>query len=585
MAEDRVHRRLAAILAADVAGYSRLMGEDEEGTLAALKAHRRALIDPKISEYRGRIVKTTGDGILIEFASVVDAVRCAVDVQGGMIERNAEVPPDRRIEFRVGINVGDIIIDGDDIYGDGVNLAARLEAVAAPGGICVSAAVRDEVRDKLAFSFEDMAEHNFKNIARPMRVFRIELGTHRAPGPAKAPIDPPLPERPSVAVLPFQNMSGDQEQEFFADGVTEDIITDLSKVSGVFVIGRQSSFVYKGKAIGLRQIGRELGVRYLLEGSVRKAGNRVRITAQLVDSRTDNHLWAERYDRNLEDIFAVQSEVAHAVVDALSVALLPEEGSRLGRVPTKNLEAYELVARAWRALHPPTRENIEQGRNLLERAVALDPGFAGGLAGLSFVGSLSVVHNHVQRSPQVIAQVTDLAEKAIALDPAFGWSEMALAWSKWIDGQHDEAIMLGQKAIALQPGDADLHGYLGNIMTFGGRPGDAVPHLERAIRLNPRSQGPNQHFLGYANAMAGNSKAAVEILNDLPPSTYSPVTYSMLILAHVESDDVAKAKEAAEAALQRYPRMTTATCAAVGLKNQQDVARIAVALRKAGIPD
>jgi adenylate cyclase len=315
MSEDRVERRLAAILAADVAGYSRLMGVDEEGTLAALKAIRRDLVDLKIKEHRGRIVKTTGDGVLVEFASVVDAVRCAVEVQRDMAERNADVPADKRIEFRVGINVGDIISDDNDIYGDGVNVAARLEALAEPGGICVSRVVRDQVRDKLDFAFDDTGEQQVKNIARPVRVYRVGARVSGSPA-GETPAVPALalPEKPSIAVLPFQNLSGDSEQEYFADGIVEDIITALSRNRAFFVISRNTTFTYKGPAVDVAKVARELGVRYVLEGSVRRAGNRVRITAQLIDAANGHHLWADRYDREMADVFAVQDEIARTII-------------------------------------------------------------------------------------------------------------------------------------------------------------------------------------------------------------------------------------------------------------------------------
>jgi TolB-like protein/class 3 adenylate cyclase len=346
LATGRVERRLAAILAADVAGYSRLMGADEEGTLARLKALRRELADPKIKEHRGRIVKTTGDGLLIEFASVVDAVRCAVEVQREMAEQNADVPFDRRIEFRMGINLGDIMKDGRDIYGDGVNVAARLEALAEPGGICVSRVVRDQVRDKLAFSFEDMGEQQVKNIARPIRVHRVLLGETPDPSEptAAVPPKPPLalPDKPSIAVLPFQNMSGDPEQEYFADGMVEEIITALSRIRWLFVIARNSSFTYKGKAVDVKQVGRELGVRYLLEGSVRKGGNRMRITAQLIDATNGAHLWADRFDGLLEDVFELQDKVALSVAGVIEPTLQSAEMRRSSDRPTKDLTAYDL---------------------------------------------------------------------------------------------------------------------------------------------------------------------------------------------------------------------------------------------------
>jgi adenylate cyclase len=351
MAEERVDRRLAAIFAGDVAGYSRLMGVDEEGTLRQLKTHRKELIDPKITEHRGRIVKTTGDGVLVEFVSVVDAVRCAVDIQRGMVERNAEVPADRRIEFRIGINVGDIISDSNDIYGDGVNVAARLEALAEPGGIMVSRNVHDQVRDKLSFGFEDMGEQTIKNIARPIGVYHVSLVDDAAPIAVKiaasaAKTELSSADRPSIAVLPFVNMSGDPEQEYFADGISEDILTGLSKLRWFFVIARNSSFTYKGKAVDVKRVARELGVRYVLEGSVRKGGNRVRITAQLIDAATGNHIWADRYDGDLTDVFALQDEITKKVVAAIEPRLLEAEGIRSQNRSPEDLGAWDMVIQA-----------------------------------------------------------------------------------------------------------------------------------------------------------------------------------------------------------------------------------------------
>jgi adenylate cyclase len=318
MAEARVERRLAAILAADVAGYSRLMGVDEEGTLAALKDLRKSLIDPKITEHRGRIVKTTGDGALVEFASAVDASRCALEIQRAMSERNVDIPGDRRIELRIGINVGDIIIDGGDIFGDGVNVAARLEGLAEPGGICVSGRVQEDVEGKIGIAVEDAGEQQLKNIARPVRVYRVGVG---AGEPAGSRQTMTLPDKPSIAVLPFQNMSGDPEQEYFVDGMVDDIITGLSRIKWLFVIARNSTFTYKGSAVDVKRVGRELGVRYVLEGSVRKLADRVRITGQLIDAATGAHVWAERYDRKSDDIFALHDEIALSVVGAIEPSL------------------------------------------------------------------------------------------------------------------------------------------------------------------------------------------------------------------------------------------------------------------------
>ena len=356
MSADRAERRLAAILAADVAGYARLMGADEEGTHERLKGHLGQLVEPKITEHRGRIVKNTGDGFLAEFASVVDAVRCAVEIQRGMGERNAETSEDKRIAFRIGVNLGDVIIEEHDIFGDGVNVAARLEALAQPGGICVSRVVRDQVRDKLDFAFEDMGEQQVKNIARPVRVYRVREGTLQTP---TAPGQPalPLPDKPSIAVLRFANMSGDREQEYFADGMVEEIITALSRIRWLFVIARNSSFAYKGQFVDVKRVGRELGVRYVLEGSVRKAGNRVRITAQPVEAESGAYLWADRFDGSLEDVFQLQDDVAVSVGGVIEPALLAAEGHRSAKRPTSDLTAYDLYLRARGLLLPLESRN------------------------------------------------------------------------------------------------------------------------------------------------------------------------------------------------------------------------------------
>ena len=385
---ERVERRLAAILAVDVAGYSRLMGDDEEGTLARLKEVRRELADPKIKEHRGRIVKTTGDGLLLEFASVVDAVRCAVEVQREMADRNTDVPSDRRIEFRMGINVGDIIKDGRDIFGDGVNVAARLEALAEPGGICVSRVVRDQVRDKLTFSFEDMGQQRVKNIARPVRIHRVVVGKaadgSQIAAVALMPSSPlALPDKPSVAVLPFTNMSGDPEQEFVADGIAEDVITALSRYPSLFVIARNSCFTYKGHSVDVKQVGRELGVRYVLEGSMRKAGNRIRVTAQLIEAGTGNHVWAERYDRDLADIFAVQDEITHALTIALTPAIADAELRRAIRKPPESLDAWAAYQRGLWHLSKADPEEDTIAQNFLRQAIHLDPHFAPGYSALA----------------------------------------------------------------------------------------------------------------------------------------------------------------------------------------------------------
>jgi len=367
-------RRLTAILAADVAGYSRLMGADEEGTHERLKAHRRELVDPKVTEHHGRIVKTTGDGILVEFPSVVDAVRCAVEVQWGMVERNAAIPPEWRIEYRVGINLGDVIVDEHDIFGNGVNVAARIEALAEPGGICVSRVVRDQVRDRLDYAFEDMGEQQVKNIARPVRVYRVRDRAVPIGQPLPGSPQPlPLPDKPSIAVLPFANLSGDPEQEYFADGMVDEIITALSRIKWLFVIADNSSFAYKGQAIDVKQIGRELGVRYVLEGSVRKAGRRLRIGAVLIDAATGAHLWADRFDGSLEAIFDLQDQVALSIAGVIEPTLQAAEMRYSAERPTSDLTAYDLFLRARSIASTYERSHLAEALELLEQAITREP--------------------------------------------------------------------------------------------------------------------------------------------------------------------------------------------------------------------
>jgi TolB-like protein/class 3 adenylate cyclase len=380
-------RRLAAILAADVAGYSRLMGADEEGTHARLRAHLRELVDPKIKEHRGRIVKNTGDGFLAEFPSVVDAVRCAVEVQRAMGDRNAETPEDKRITFRVGVNLGDVIAEEHDIFGDGVNVAARLEGLAEPGGICVSRVVRDQVRDRLDFSFEDLGEQSVKNIARPVRVYRVRESAVRIEQPFPASPQPlPLPDKPSIAVLPFQNMSGDPEQEYFADGMVEEITTALSRIRWLFVIARNSSFTYKGRAVDVKHVGRELGVRYVLEGSVRKGGNQVRITAQLIDAANGAHLWAGRFDGSLENVFELQDKVALSVAGVIEPTVQAAEMRRSSDRPTNDITAYDLYLRAIEPMRSGGREKelYIRALDLLGLAIDRDPRFGPALATAAF---------------------------------------------------------------------------------------------------------------------------------------------------------------------------------------------------------
>jgi adenylate cyclase len=516
MAEDRVDRRLAAILAADIAGYSRLMGVDEEGTLRQLKAHRKELIDPKITEHRGRIVKTTGDGMLVEFVSVVDAVRCAVDIQRNMIERNVEVPAEICVQFRVGINVGDIISDSNDIYGDGVNVAARLEALAEPGGIMVSRNVHDQVRDKLSFGFEDMGEQTVKNIARPIGVHRIDLTENAGPAVVKSTVAVPKFElagtdRPSIAVLPFANMSGDPEQEYFADGISEDIITGLSKLRWFFVIARNSSFTYKGKAIDVKRVARELGVRYVLEGSVRKGGIRVRITAQLIDATTGNHIWADRYDGDLTDIFELQDEITKKVVAAIEPKLLEAEALLSQSRSPEDLGAWDMVIQARSLFWRLTAAEREAAIAILRQAVERYPDYAPAQSMLAFVLLISGYLGWALKESE-LQQAAGLAARAEELDHSDPWAHLALGYVAFARRQTTTAAAEFQRAIDLNPNFAAAHGYLGWALAFGGQSEQAIAHLKEAIRMSPHDQ-QNAIFntgLAIAHYLAGRFAKALE---------------------------------------------------------------------------
>ena len=507
----RVERRLAAILAADVAGYSRLMGADEEGTLAALKAIRRELADPKVKEHRGRIVKTTGDGLLVEFPSVVDAVRCAVEVQEGMAERNAEVAGEKRIEFRIGINLGDIIRDGRDIYGDGVNVAARLEALAELGGIWVSRVVHDQVRDKLDLAFEDLGEQQVKNIARPVHVWRIRLGAKPALS-ASAPLA--LPDKPSIAVLPFQNMTGDPEQEYFVDGVVEEITTAISRLPWLFVIARNSSFTYKGRAVDVKQAARELGVRYVLEGSVRKGGDKVRITGQLIDTASGAHIWADRFDGALDDIFELQDHVASGVVGAIEPKLRSAEIERAIRKPTESLDAYDLYLRALAEFRKWTPEGWREVIDLLRRALAIDPRYAPAAGLFAWCRVLQLTNRATaSQSEEDLAEGVRFARRAIEAgkeDPDALWMG---GWTiLTIGGDRATGLSAIEDALSLNPNSALAWCLFGWAQSFHNRLAPATEALERAMRLSPLDPLRWAFYGGLAHThfAAGHHDAAIE---------------------------------------------------------------------------
>ncbi|MDE5443295.1 adenylate/guanylate cyclase domain-containing protein [Bradyrhizobium sp. CSA207] len=481
MPPERIERKLAAVLAADVAGYSRLMGADEEGTLARLKACRRELMDPEIAEHRGRVVKTTGDGILIEFSSVVDAVRCAMDVQRGMAERNADVTDEQRIEFRVGINLGDIMIDAEDIHGDGVNIAARLESIAEPGGICISDSSYQQVRDKFTIHFEDMGVQQLKNIARPVRVYRVPIGR-------SAPRERPalaLPDKPSIAVLPFQNMSGDPEQEYFADGMVEDIITELSRIRWLFVIARNSTFTYKGQAVAVKQVARELGVRYVLEGSVRKGGNRVRVTTQMIDATSGAHIWAERYDRDLSDIFAVQDEITASVAGVIEPALAEAEQQRVLRKPPERLDAWEAYQRGLWHFNKYGPEENQTAQTFFRQAIALDPNFAPGHYGNALALQWEIWHFSTRPFSEVQGTAREQAQIAVSLDDKDATAHAVLAHMMMWGGEWEAAIAEARTAVALNPNGAFVISMLGCVLGFGGYREEALERLQQAMRASP----------------------------------------------------------------------------------------------------
>ncbi len=489
MTTARVDRRLAAILAADVAGYSRLMGADEEGTLARLKACRKALVDPKIAEYRGRIVKTTGDGMLVEFGSAVDAVRCAVEVQRCMTLSNVDIPETKRVEFRIGIHVGDIIIDDNDIFGDGVNIAARLEGIADPGGICISDDAHRQIRGKTEIAYDDMGHQSLKNIAEPMRAWRARPAANAAP--AAVNMDQPaptptlaLPDKPSIVVLPFQNMSGDPEQEYFADGMVEDITTGLSRIKWLFVIARNSSFTYKGKAVDVRQVGRELGVRYVLEGGVRKTGNRVRITTQLVEAETGGHLWADRFDGALEDVFDLQDQITERVVGIVEPSLKRSEIERSRRKPPENLDAYDLYLRALPHMASVMPADARIAAGFLNRALELDPNYPAAQALLAWCHEICFMRGGFDEADRVAGLDRARASIASGTDDAASLAIAALVISH-IGKERETASRTIERALSLNPSCAVALYFGARISAFNGNPEAASTHAKRGLRLSP----------------------------------------------------------------------------------------------------
>ena len=587
-------RRLTAIFAADVVGYSRLMGADEEGTLERLKTLRRELSDPKIKEHHGRIVKTTGDGLLVEFASVVDAVRSALDMQREMATRNAKVPAETRIEFRVGINLGDIIIEDGDIFGDGVNIAARLEALAEPGGIFVSRVVRDQVRDKLDVAFEDLGEQEVKNIARPVRVFAIDL-MNKSPRQreAIAPVvlSPSAPPRLSIVVLPFANLGGDPEQEYFADGVTESLTTDLSRISGSFVIGRNTAFTYKGKAADLKQIGHDLNVRYVLEGSVQRGDNRLRVNVQLIDAASANHLWAERFDQALADLFDMQDEIVARLAGQLGTQLVEAEARRAEHSPDP--DSMDLYFRGMASIHKGfTAEYLAEAEGLLERAIALDPNNVDALAAKASVNAYLVGNFITDDRSARVAAAEATAIKALSLAPNHALSHFALGTTYVLIDRNAQAIAECERALALDRNLAHAHTMMGIAKTALGRAAEAEAHIREALRLSPRdvmaytwmaSAGSAKLHLGQDDEAVAWLRRSIEVNRNLSFAHFSLAA----ALAHLGRLDEARA--AANSGLALEPTFTIHRLRA-GARSDNPIylagrERIYHGLHMAGVPE
>jgi TolB-like protein/class 3 adenylate cyclase len=596
MSSEPVKRRLAAILAADVVGSCRMIGIDEEGTLAQLKALRKTLFDPKITDHRGRIVKNTGDGALVEFASVVDAVRCADEIQRCMAEQNTDVPQNKRIEFRIGIHVGDIIIEDDDIFGDGVNIAVRLEGIAEPGGVNISDDAHRQIRGKVEITFEDMGSRSLKNIAEPMRVWRVRIGRSSWPAmltkpPTETAQPLALPDKPSIAVLPFQNMSGDPEQDYFADGMVDDITTALSHFKALFVIARNSSFTYKGRAVDVKVVGRELGVRYVLEGSVRKAANRVRITGQLVDTATGAHLWADRFDGDLHDIFDLQDQVTESVVGAIAPAVEKAEIERAKRKPTESLDAYAVYLRGLARLYQfASRQANEEALRLFYSAIELDPDFASAYGRAAYCYVIAKFNGWISVTANEIAEVKRLAQRAVELgkDDAIALAASGFALAFIV--RDLEAAGLIDRALVLNSNLAEAWLYGGWVKNWLGEPEAAIERFARAMRLSPldplaigmRSGTAYAHFfLGRYDEAASWAAMA---LQDNPDDQLG-------LRIAAASNAMAGRPEQAHKAMARlrqlYPALGVSTLKDMRgpYRRAEDLSRLEEGLRQAGLPE
>ncbi|WP_374472298.1 adenylate/guanylate cyclase domain-containing protein [Phenylobacterium sp.] len=523
MGSRKVERRLAAILAADVAGYSRLVAADEEGALRRFGAHLREVVEPAVAEHDGRIFKTTGDGLLVEFGSAVSALRCALAIQTAVGDRNRPVADDARLEFRIGIHTADVVIEGDDIFGDGVNIAARLEALAEPGGICVSARVQEDTQGRLEATFDDLGDQALKNIPRPVRAYRVRLG--EAPA-VETRASLPLPAKPSIAVMPFHNMSGDPEQEYFADAITEDIVTALSRWRWFFVIARESSFAFKGRAGDAGRVGQELGVRYVLEGSVRRSGQRVRVTALLLEAATGAHIWADTFDREMVDIFSLQDEITEQVVGAIEPAMLHSEGARVARKSPHDLTAIDCFQRGMWRLNKMSRADWQAAMELFRQAVERDPDLALGHIGLARALYGAAIYGWSEQPKADIIDSYASALNAIRCDPRDAYGYFAAAGAALYLGRHREALEAARKTIALNPNFAFGHFRLGQVLIFSGRAKEAIAPIERSLRHSPYDPqlGPMHSMLALAHFHAGDFAEAVGQAEAALRLNYTPAT-------------------------------------------------------------
>ena len=560
------------------------MREDEAGTLARLKTLRKELLDPKVAECGGRIVKSMGDGVLVEFPSAVDAVRCAVEIQDHMSEHNAGTQADRRMEFRIGINLGDVIVEGDDIHSDGVNVAARLEALAEPGGTCVSSEVYRQVEGKVRAAFDDLGDHALKNIERPIQVYRVGVAPPVGANPSSRAESLALPDRPSIAVLPFTNMSGDPEQEYFADGMTEDLITDLSQISGLFVIARNSSFAFKGQAVDIKEVGRRLGVKYVLEGSVRKAGDTVRINAQLVDAADSGHLWAKRYDRKIEDIFALQDEITAQIVSALEVSLTPADEARAERKPSTSIEAHDLFLKGRASYFRYTPEDHAAAKSCFEQAIEIDPEFADAYSFLSYwyVAAWNLMFPGFEDG---LERALPLAEKAILLDPDSPIAHMRLGWTLGFMRLFDQALSSFERARTLGPDIPEVYVYYGMFLNYIGRAEEGLDLLETAYRLDPIAPTAWDMIVGYSHwELHRFDEAVMHFRNVIERVPGMPMTYLFLASVYMDLGQDAEASELVRALLAMNPRWTLREVDRIfPIRSDQTRQRFLDNLQKAGL--